>query len=127
MGKHACMHSWKGRPAGAQLRLSSSSLSERNKEYLIRSSLPTMCACMQGKADLLGMPSPIPEEPASLGNAKVPAKMPEPRPFTPRPYSPAHANAVSFPESMPTHSYSCSVSVSFLCCLPHLKVLVQNP
>ena len=57
---------------------------------------------MQAREDhLLNLPSPIPEEPASLGasagNAAAsgraangsPAKMPEPRLFTPRPYSPA--------------------------------------
>lgn len=66
------------------------------------SSLMQGVSAMQAREDhLLNLPSPIPEEPASLGasagNATAPrraadsspANMPEPRLFTPRPYSPA--------------------------------------
>ena len=47
-------------------------------------------AAHQGRADLLALPSPIPEEPASAGtprNGGAPtpaARVPEPRAFTPR-------------------------------------------
>ena len=49
----------------------------------------SMQAGLQGKADLLALPSPIPEEPASgtprNGGAPTPGgRMPEPRAFTPR-------------------------------------------